>query len=87
MVISMNCSSLLRPDTSKGMYSVKWMGTGTHLSFHGHPGEIVVDGNTVKIESLASLMGRGFKNWIVHFGCCGTINMEKHRIHDFMEAT
>ena len=32
-------------------------------------------------------MGKGFRNWIVHFGGCETINTEEHRIHDFMEAT
>ena len=86
-VISMNCSSLSRHSTSKGIYSVKWMETCTHLSFHGHPGEIIVDGHTIKIESFASFMGRGFTNWVVHFGSCGMINTEKQRIHDFMEAT
>ena len=32
-------------------------------------------------------MGKGFANWVVHFGCCETIDMGKGRIHDFMEAT
>jgi len=51
-----------------------------YLSFHGHPGEILVDGHSVKINSLASLMGNGFTDWVVHFGCCETIDIEKDRI-------
>ena len=58
-----------------------------YLSFHGHPGEIVVDGFKMKIESLASFMGTGFTNWVVHFGTCETIDTEKDRIYDFIEAT
>jgi len=33
-----------------------------YLSFHGHPGEIVVDGSKMKIESLASFMGTEKQN-------------------------
>ena len=58
-----------------------------YLSFHGHPGEIVVDGSKMKIESLASFMGTGFTDWIIHFGSCKTIDMDRNRIVDFMEAT
>ena len=58
-----------------------------YLSFHGHPGEIVVDGSKMTIESLACFMGTGFTDWIVHFGSCKTIDMERNRIVDFMEAT
>jgi len=36
-----------------------------------------VDGHSVKINSLASLMGKGFTDWIVHFGCCETIDMSE----------
>jgi len=58
-----------------------------YLSFHGHPGEIVVDGSKMQIESLASFMGTGFTNWVVHFGSCETIDTKKSRIYDFIEAT
>jgi len=58
-----------------------------YLSFHGHPGEIVVDGSKMKIESLAFFMGTGFTNWVVHFGTCETIDTAKDRIYDFIEAT
>ncbi|MCK5187765.1 MAG: hypothetical protein KAR43_11610 [Deltaproteobacteria bacterium] len=58
-----------------------------YLSFHGHPSEIILDGHTIKIESLASFMGTGFTDWIIHFGTCETIDTEKNRIVDFIEAT
>ena len=58
-----------------------------YLSFHGHPGEIVVDGSIMKLERLASLMGSGFASWIVHFGTCATIDIEKERIYNFIAAT
>jgi hypothetical protein len=57
------------------------------ISFHGHPGEIIVDGHTLKIETLASYMGTGFTDWTIHFGTCETINTDKDRVYDFIEAT
>ena len=32
-------------------------------------------------------MGTGFTNWVVHFGTCASIDIEKERIYDFIEAT
>jgi hypothetical protein len=58
-----------------------------YLSFHGHPGQIVLDEARIKIESLASYMGQGFPNWVVHFGSCETIDIEAARMTRFMEAT
>ena len=58
-----------------------------YLSFHGHPGEIILDGPTIKIETLASFMGKGLTDWVVHFGSCETIDTEEHRIYNFIEAT
>jgi len=58
-----------------------------YLSFHGHPGQIVLDTASIKMESLISYMGRGFANWVVHFGSCETIDIETTRISRFMEAT
>ena len=36
-----------------------------YLSFHGHPGEVVVDGTKIKIETLASYMSTGFTDWVI----------------------
>ncbi len=58
-----------------------------YLSFHGHPGEILLDGHAIKIEILASFMGKGFADWVVHFGTCETIDAEKERMLDFIEET
>jgi hypothetical protein len=58
-----------------------------YLSFHGHPGQIVVDEARISMESLASYMGNGFANWVVHFGSCETIDVEPQRISRFMHTT
>jgi len=58
-----------------------------YLSFHGHPGQIVLDTLRIRMESLASYMERGFENWVVHFGSCETIDIEVSRITRFMDAT
>jgi hypothetical protein len=58
-----------------------------YLAFHGYPGGIFVDGIPVDIEILAYLMGKGFKDWIVHFGCCATMKTPKWKILDFLTET
>jgi hypothetical protein len=58
-----------------------------YLAFHGNPEEILLDGSSIKVGSIASFMGRGFKNWIVHFGSCKTIATEKKALLHFIEVT
>jgi hypothetical protein len=59
-----------------------------YLSFHGRPGELVLDGRaSVEIEKLAQYMGDGFANWVVHFGSCATINVPQARISRFIATT
>ena len=58
-----------------------------YLSFHGRPGEIVLDEKPIDLETLAEQMGRGFTDWVVHFGTCATINVEKQRIIEFINET
>lgn len=58
-----------------------------YLSFHGHPGEIVLDGQALTIETLASYMGTGFTDWVIHFGTCETIDIDRQRMTRFIEAT
>jgi hypothetical protein len=49
-----------------------------YLAFHGCPGEIILGKSSIDIENLAAFMGRGFMNWVVHFGSCETIDIEKY---------
>jgi len=58
-----------------------------YFAFHGYPGGIFVDGIPVGMEILAFLMRKGFKDWIVHFGCCETMEIPKWRILDFLTET
>jgi hypothetical protein len=41
-----------------------------YLSFHGSPGVIHVGKTKLKIDELAEMMGKRFKNWIIHLGSC-----------------
>jgi len=58
-----------------------------YLAFHGSPGEVHLDGGPIDLETLATFMGRGFVNWVVHFGTCSTIDTERARIDTFVEST
>ena len=58
-----------------------------HLAFHGYPGGIYMPDLAIDMESLATFMKKGFRNWIVFFDSCETINVGKERILDFMSAT
>ena len=58
-----------------------------YLSFHGKPGQVLLDGATTDLEALAAMMGKGFAGWAVHFGSCSTIDVPRPRIRKFMAAT
>jgi len=58
-----------------------------YLAFHGSLGKIILAESPIDIETLATFMGKGFKDWIVHFGSCGTIDVGKDRIKNFIKAT
>jgi hypothetical protein len=59
-----------------------------YLSFHGRPGELVLDGRaSVEIEKLGQYMGDGFANWVVHFGSCTTTKVPTARISRFIATT
>ncbi len=58
-----------------------------HLAFHGYPGGIYLPDLEIDMESLATFMKKGFRNWIVFFDSCRTISVGKGRIFDFLSAT
>jgi len=58
-----------------------------YLSFHGSPGKILLDGTPLDIETLGDLMGEGFENWAIHFGCCMTMRIGEKRKIGFMKQT
>jgi len=58
-----------------------------YFAFHGSPGEIQLDEGSIDLETLAGFMGRGFANWVVHFGTCSTIDTDRERIANFLDST
>jgi hypothetical protein len=62
-----------------------------YLGFHGSPGVIhLADGSKLSLEELADKMGKGFKDWIIHFGSCGTLadcDKNDERLTSFMQIT
>jgi hypothetical protein len=58
-----------------------------YLAFHGYPGGIYMPDLKVDMESLATFMGRRFRDWIVYFDSCRTVSVEKERILNFMSKT
>ncbi len=57
-----------------------------YFASHGGPGEVYLDQGAIDLETLATFMGRGFANWVVHFGTCSTVDTEKARINNFVES-
>jgi hypothetical protein len=47
-------------------------------------GRIIINDSSINIEDLASFMNKRFTNWIVHFGCCSTMAVERHKVLDFL---
>jgi hypothetical protein len=58
-----------------------------YFSCHGRPGMIVLDGTGINIEDVGYFMGKGFRNWIIHFGCCETMRIGEKRKVAFMKQT
>ncbi len=57
------------------------------LAFHGYPGGVRLPDIEIDLETLASFMGKRFRNWIVFFDSCQTMKVGKDRILDFMSKT
>jgi hypothetical protein len=85
--IFLTCNTLHELEHNLRMIKKKKAYGILYLAFHGYPGGIFVDGTPVDIETVALLMGRGFRNWIIHFGCCETFKAEKDRIAFFLSET
>ncbi len=58
-----------------------------YLAFHGYPGGICLPDLKIDMETLASFMGKAFRNWVIFFDNCLTMNAEKDRILDFVSVT
>ena len=58
-----------------------------YLAFHGRPGRIVLNDTPIDLEVLADFMGKGFENWVIHFGCCETMRVGKKKKMNFIKRT
>ena len=58
-----------------------------YLAFHGKAGRLVLDRESISLEDLAEILNKRLSNWIVHFGCCGTLSVKEFRIWDFISRT
>jgi len=50
-------------------------------------GRLVLDGESISLEDLAEILNKRLPNWIVHFGCCGTLSVKEFRIRNFISRT
>ena len=58
------------------------------LAFHGDPGKIrLAEHHLVSLESLATMMGRRFAAWVVHFASCSTVKIDNKRLARFVSET
>lgn len=57
------------------------------LSFHGDPGNIELADTLVSLESLAWMMGKKFKGWVVHIASCSTVKIDEERMKKFVALT
>jgi len=58
-----------------------------YLAFHGKPGRIILGDVSIRLETIAEIIGKRLANWIIHFGCCGILSVEERRIRDFISST
>ncbi|MDZ4403617.1 DUF6642 family protein [Prosthecobacter sp.] len=58
------------------------------LAFHGDPGKIELAKHVVvSLDSLATMMGRKFAGWVVHFASCSTVQADEERLARFVTET
>ena len=58
-----------------------------YLAFHGYPGGIQLPDLRIDLKTLASLMGKDFRNWVIFFDSCLTMKVRKDKILNFIAAT
>jgi hypothetical protein len=58
-----------------------------YLAFHGYPGGIYLPDLQIDMETLASFMGKAFRDWVIFFGSCRSMNVGKDRILEFISVT
>jgi hypothetical protein len=57
------------------------------LGFHGFKGGIILPNLKLDLETLAKIFGKGFRNAVIFFDSCKTLNVERARVNDFILKT
>lgn len=60
-----------------------------YLAFHGRPGQIDITGpaDGIGLAELATVLEGRCKGRVLHFGSCGTLNLESRRLREFRQQT
>jgi hypothetical protein len=59
-----------------------------YFAFHGTPGHIRLHHEgPVPLADLAKIMGRGFAGWVIHFGTCETVRIDRAELLRFLQST
>jgi hypothetical protein len=58
-----------------------------YLAFHGYPGHVELDSVDLSLDDLADRMGIGFRDWVIHFGTCETVDVPRATLRRFIQRT
>lgn len=58
-----------------------------YLAFHGNPNEILLGKEKLDLDEFEEANFGLFKNKIVHFGSCSSLNIDKKRLLKFVKST
>jgi hypothetical protein len=58
-----------------------------YLSLHGYPGHVQLDSVDLSLDDLAERMGTGFRDWVIHFGTCETVDVPRETLRKFIMRT
>lgn len=58
-----------------------------YLAFHGFEGEITVGKGSVTLEEISEILKDSCKDKIIFIGSCLVLQVDKHRINDFLKKT
>lgn len=58
-----------------------------YLALHGYPGHVELDGAAISLPSLAGLLGKHFRRWVLHLGTCETIAVPAGDLDAFLRWT
>lgn len=58
-----------------------------YLALHGDPGVVHIGGRTLRLEEIADLLGTGLTDRGIHFGCCGTLDVDARIVRSFLRNT